>query len=113
MKVKVYPEHKRVIATGIVKGKRIKAIAVCQEGDTFDADFGVSLASQKLKVTEKKALIASHESKIRAAQRKIAHWKSIIETENKIISSLNASLLVEVQNEQKILAQKYPEASEG
>ena len=35
MRIKVLPVHNRVIATGSYKGKRLKAVAVCNE-DNFD-----------------------------------------------------------------------------
>ena len=46
MRIKVLPVYNRVIATGSYKGKRLKAVAVCNE-DNFDEALGIEIAKKK------------------------------------------------------------------
>lgn len=72
MKFTISPKSKRVIATGSMMGRRVKAIAVCNE-PVFDEKIGVEVARRKYKIAEKDAQISAHRA--RANQlRKIAEW---------------------------------------
>lgn len=72
MKFTISPKSKRVIATGSMMGRRVKAIAVCNE-PVFDEKIGVEVARRKYKIAEKDAQISAHRA--RASQlRRVAEW---------------------------------------
>ena len=91
MKIKVLPEHKRVIATGSYRGKRIKTVAVCNE-DNFDERFGIELAKKKYSIAKSKAKIDMHKKNIGMLNKMIDWCQKYIDAENRSIELVTDGL---------------------
>ena len=93
MMIKVLPNNNRVIAYGSYRGKRIKAIAVCNE-DSFDKDFGVELAKKKYGVAKCKVKIDMHKKNISALKDMIKWCENMIDAENRSMDMVKTNLAI-------------------
>lgn len=107
MKLKVYENHKRVIAMGHEFGKRIKVMAVCHDEDIFDVEFGKKLAQFKYKVAKKDAKIADHERYIKALNAAIAECEHEIAAQKAAIDLVTANRNKVVEDMNAFVATKY------
>lgn len=73
MKIKIDEKNKTVIAYGGWHGKKIVAVAVCENGDKFDEKFGTELATRKWKIKRRRVRLRYYESKASAYQA-LADW---------------------------------------
>lgn len=94
MKFTISEKSKRVIATGSMMGRRVKAIAVCNE-PVFDETIGKEVARRKYKIAEKDAQISAHKARmsdlkelIRWCQNEINHEENMISDMHKIRDKL-------------------------
>lgn len=92
MRIKFDDVNKVVIAEGYVKGRRVKAIAVCAPDDAYDKKFGEQLALAKYSYKETLTKIKCHESNIKSMKQEIASLMACIADEERIISSLDEKL---------------------
>lgn len=92
MKVKVQKNNKVTVATGSVKGRRVKAVVVCHPLDEFNEEKGVQLATQKYKIKEKEAKRNIHESNIKQLKAFIKWAENEIIQEEHIVSEMNESI---------------------
>jgi succinyl-CoA synthetase beta subunit len=69
MKLVVDEKNRCVIAMGSYKGKKVKAVVRCHPEDTFDAELGKKIATQKYNFREVEKQIEIHESNLRALKR--------------------------------------------
>lgn len=107
MKIKVYPNHNRVIAIGYEFGKRIKVISVCQNGDTFDEEFGRKLSELKYRVAKKKAQIDDHKRFIKELRDCIAECEHEIASQEAAIEIVTKNRDAAVEEMNKFIATKY------
>lgn len=107
MKVKVYPNHNRVIAVGHEFGKRIKVISVCQDGDTFDEAFGKKLSELKYKVAKKEAQIADHKRYIKILRDCIAECEHEIASQEAAIEIVTKNRDTAVDEMNNFISTKY------
>lgn len=107
MKVKVYPNHNRVIAVGHDFGKRIKVISVCQDGDVFDEEFGKKLSELKYKVAKKNAQIADHKRFINELRKCIAECEHEIVSQEAAIEIVSKNRDSAIDEMNKFIATKY------
>lgn len=98
MKINVMKENNRIIATGSAFGKKLKAIAVCNE-PVFDEAVGTEIVRRKYKIVEKMAQRKMHvrtkrelESIIKWCEKEIAHENEIIASMDKAITSKQDAL---------------------
>ena len=98
MKINVTKENNRIIATGTAFGKKLKAIAVCNE-PVFDEAIGTEIVRRKYKIVEKMAQRKMHvrtkrelESIIKWCEKEIAHENEIIASMDKAITSKQDAL---------------------
>lgn len=92
MRIKFDDVNKAVIAEGYVKGRRVKAIAVCAPDDAYDKKFGEQLALAKYGYKEILTKIKCHESNIKSMKQEIASLMACIADEERIINNLGEKL---------------------
>lgn len=92
MKVKVQKNNKVTVATGSVKGRRVKAVVVCHPLDEFNEEKGIQLATQKYKIKEKEVKRNIHESNIKQLKAFIKWAENEIIQEEHIVSEMNESI---------------------
>lgn len=93
MRFYIDEKNRRVIATGNCKGRRIKAIAVCNMHDEFDAEIGKKVATTKYKIRELKTKQKIHQSNIKKLHNLISWCFRVIEDETKITNGITERLL--------------------
>lgn len=91
MKINVMKENNRIIATGSAFGKKLKAIAVCNE-PVFDEALGTEIVRRKYKIAEKIAQLKKHVSAKRELKAIIRWCEKEIEHEDEIIANMNKSI---------------------
>lgn len=91
MKINVMKENNRIIATGSAFGKKLKAIAVCNE-PVFDETLGTEIVRRKYKIVEKDAQKKMHVRTKRELESIIRWCQSEIEHEDSIIAQMNESI---------------------
>lgn len=91
MKINVDTKNRRVIASGSFAGKRIKAIAKCNE-DSFDREFGKSLAEKKFKIKSEEVKRDMHNKYIKDLYRQISWCEHQISYERGIVNALNEKI---------------------
>lgn len=104
MKFTISEKSKRVIATGSMMGRRVKAIAVCNE-PVFDETIGKEVARRKYKIAEKDAQISAHKARmtdlkdlIEWCQNEIAHEEVMIQNMHEIKNKLIQNYTDYVEN---------------
>jgi hypothetical protein len=97
MRIKVLKDNNRVIATGSIAGRKIKAIAVCNE-DNFDENVGIDLATRKYKIREKMAKRDSHKAAISSLNKLIAWCENQKEAEENLVA-LHNQRIAEMEQE--------------
>lgn len=107
MRIKFDEKNKAVIAEGYVNGRRVRAVSVCSNEDTFDRDFGSALVLTKYKYREALAKIKNHEANIKNANAEIARLMAVIENEKNIINSLNSKVSTLNDKANEIIENKY------
>lgn len=107
MKIKVYENHNRVIATGHEFGKKIKVMAVCNPEDAWDEAFGKKIAEYKYKIAKKNAKIADHKRYIRNLKALIADCEATIAVQENAISMVKANRNAIKAEMDDVLASKF------
>lgn len=104
MKFTISEKSKRVIATGSMMGRRVKAIAVCNE-PVFNETIGKEVARRKYKIAEKDAQISVHKARmtdlkdlIKWCQNEIAHEEVMIQNMHEIRNKLIQNYTDYVEN---------------
>jgi hypothetical protein len=93
MKILIDERNHAIIATGTLWGRKIKGVAVANEQDEFDAEFGTNLAVARFKankhwkkyleydrqIRQHKRFIEDHKTEIAALERYMTdnYWKSV------------------------------------
>lgn len=106
MRIKILPAHNRVIATGSYKGKRIKAVAVCNE-DSFDEALGIEIAKKKYGIAKANAKLDLHMKNISALKDMIKWCENMIDAENKSMAIVDANLDKKLADYHAFLADKF------
>lgn len=106
MRIKVLSAHNRVIATGSYKGKRIKAVAVCNE-DNFDEALGIEIAKKKYGIAKCNAKLDLHKKNISALEDMIEWCQNMIDAENKSMAIVDANLDKKLTDYHAFLADKF------
>ena len=91
MKINVDAKNRRVIASGSFAGKRIKVIAKCNE-ESFDREFGKSLAEKKFKIKTEEVKRDMHNRYIKDLYNQINWCEQQISYERGIVNSLNEKI---------------------
>ena len=107
MRIKVLPAHNRVIATGSYKGKRLKAIAVCSDYDTFNEELGTEIAKKKYGILKCNAKIDIHKKNISALNDMIKWCQNMIDAENKSMAIVETNLDKKLHDFHAFLADKF------
>ena len=105
MRIKVLPVHNRVIATGSYKGKRLKAVAVCNE-DNFDEALGIEIAKKKYGIAKCNAKLDLHKKNISALNDMIKWCQNMIDAENKSMAIVETNLDEKLHDFHTFLADK-------
>lgn len=93
MRIKILPAHNRVIAAGSYKGKRIKAVAVCNE-DSFDEALGIEIAKKKYGIAKANAKLDIHKKNISALKDMIKWCENMIDAENRSMDMVKTNLAI-------------------
>lgn len=107
MRIKFDDVNKVVIAEGYCKGRKVKAVAICDSADTYDKTFGEELAVAKYNYKETAAKIRCHESNIKSMKQEIASLMARINDEQKIINNLAVKLNATNDVANKIISAHY------
>lgn len=91
MKINVDAKNRRVIASGSFAGKRIKVIARCNE-DSFDREFGKSLAEKKFKIKSEEVKRDMHNRRIKDFYNDISWCEQQISYEREIVAALDEKI---------------------
>lgn len=107
MRIKFDDVNKVVIAEGYCKGRKVKAVAICNSADTYDKTFGEELAVAKYNYKETATKIRCHESDIRYMKQEIASLMARIADKEKIIDNLTIKLNTTNDVANKIISAHY------
>ena len=108
MKIRVYSDQRAIVAVGFEYGKRIKRVAVCRDGDSYDESFGKELASKKFEVAKHQANVQRHKDFIRELEGMIAACKHELESQKTAIELATAKREVAQKELNNLLRSKYP-----
>lgn len=106
MKINVMKENNRIIATGSAFGKKLKAIAVCNE-PVFDEKLGTEVVRRKYKIVEKIAQRKMHVSAKRELEAIIRWCEKEIAHEDEIIASMDASIASKQEALEAFMKEKF------
>lgn len=89
MRIAVDRKNNRVIAMGTYKGKKVKAIAVCHPGDSFDEQKGREIATLKYRLKEKEVRLDYHKANIKALNEHKNWVNRVLDDEMEIVSNMS------------------------
>lgn len=106
MKINVSETNNRIIASGSAFGRKIKAIAVCNE-PTFDEGFGTELVKMKYGIAKKKAQIQRHKQAVSGLKDLVRWCQKQLDYEATLISNMEKNVDARKAEMDKLLEVKF------